>query len=112
MGVFVKGDIVVLPFPFSDLSASKKRPALVLVSSQGDDVILCQITSRNVRDIHAIIIDIDDVKNGSLRAMSNVRPNKLFTADKRIILYKLGCLAPAKFDAVVSKIVNMLRDET
>jgi len=39
----VKGDVVVLPFPFSDLSQSKKRPAFVVAPLQGDDVILCQI---------------------------------------------------------------------
>ena len=112
MGVFVKGDIVVLPFPFSDLSASKRRPALVLVSSQRDDVILCQITSRNIKDNKAISINIDDVENGSLREISNIRPNKLFTADKSIILYKLGNLVPVKTNAVISIIVDMFRDET
>jgi mRNA interferase MazF len=46
---FVKGDIVVIPFPFSDLSGSKKRPALVLADLQGDDIILCQITSQQTK---------------------------------------------------------------
>lgn len=51
---FVKGDIVVLYFPFPDLSDSKKRPALVLADLIGDDIILCQITSKNVNDIYSI----------------------------------------------------------
>ena len=46
MGKFVKGDIVVIPFPFSDLSSSKRRPALVLAGLKGNDIILCQITSK------------------------------------------------------------------
>ncbi len=46
MEEFVKGDIVVLPFPFSDLSKSKKRPALVAAILEGDDIVLCQITSE------------------------------------------------------------------
>ena len=54
MATFIKGDVVVMPFPFSDLSDSKRRPALVLSDSQGDDVILCQITSKNTRDNSAI----------------------------------------------------------
>jgi mRNA interferase MazF len=44
MGRFVKGDVVVIPFPFSDLSATKRRPALVITALPGEDVILCQIT--------------------------------------------------------------------
>ena len=45
MGKFIKGDVVVILFPFSDLSGSKRRPALVLADINGDDVILSQITS-------------------------------------------------------------------
>jgi len=51
MEKFVRGDIVVIPFPFSDLSGSKKRPALVLADLQGDDIILCQITSQHTKDM-------------------------------------------------------------
>lgn len=48
MGRFIKGDVVVIPFPFSDLTMSKRRPALVLAELSGDDLILCQITSQQV----------------------------------------------------------------
>jgi len=88
MGKFVKGDIVVVPFPFSDLSASKRRPALVLVDLPGDDLILSQITSRSVTDSMAVPLDISDVINGTLSTASNIRPNRLFTADENIILYE------------------------
>jgi len=46
MGEFVKGDVVVLPFPFTDLSDRKKRPAFVVADLSGDDIIVCQITSK------------------------------------------------------------------
>jgi mRNA interferase MazF len=39
MGRFIRGDVVVTPFPFSDLTASKKRPALVIAELKGDDII-------------------------------------------------------------------------
>ena len=56
MARFVKGDVVVVPFPFSDLSQSKRRPALVMAMLQGNDVILCQITSQQVRDDYAVVL--------------------------------------------------------
>lgn len=61
---FVKGDIVVLPFPFSDLSGSKRRPAMVLADLPGDDILLCQITSQAIRSPEAILITKDDFISG------------------------------------------------
>ncbi|WP_368489570.1 hypothetical protein [Clostridium sp. BJN0013] len=52
MGEFIEGDVVVVPFPFSDLSNSKRRPALVLANLEGYDLILSQITSKNICDIY------------------------------------------------------------
>ena len=76
MAKFVKGDVVVIPFPFSDLSQSKRRPALVLSVLQGDDLILCQITSKSIKDNYAIPVDENDFESGSLNLESNIRPNK------------------------------------
>ena len=83
---FVRGDIVVIPFPFSDLTRLKRRPALVVAELSGDDLILCQITSRKVRDEYAIEITDDDYMSGSLKRVSNIRPNRIFTADRNICL--------------------------
>ena len=84
MGRFVKGDVVVVPFPFSDLSMSKRRPALVLAVLSGDDLILCQITSQGIRDQYALALGPADFASGGLSKLSNVRPNRLFTADSHI----------------------------
>ena len=66
MARFVKGDVVVVPFPFSDLSQSKRRPALVIAELTGKDVILCQITSQWINDEYGIRIDNKDFDEGSL----------------------------------------------
>jgi mRNA interferase MazF len=108
MGTFVKGDVVVVPFPFSDLSAAKRRPALVVATLTGDDVILCQITSRAVTDSYAIPITDSESATGQLRQDSNVRPNRLFTADSNIILYRASMLSTSKVQEVIAKIVQII----
>jgi mRNA interferase MazF len=105
---FVKGDIVVIPFPFSDLSGSKKRPALVLADLQGDDIILCQITSQQTKDKYAIAIKDNDFKTGNLTAPSNIRPNRIFTADKSIIVKKVATLNEISVKSVIQKIISIL----
>ena len=107
MEEFVKGDVVVLPFPFSDLSNSKKRPALVVAELEGDDIILCQITSEARVDKYFLILNNKDFKKGSLPLTSSIRPNRLFTADKSIILYKSGSLKESKIKEVEKVIVKM-----
>lgn len=106
---FVKGDIVVLPFPYSDLSSSKKRPAMVLADLKGDDIILCQITSQFVKDNYAIALDSSDFKKGSLNKPSNIRPNRLFTAEKSIITRKIGTVNPEVFEKVVDKLFEIIK---
>ena len=74
-------DVVVVPFPFSDLSQTKRRPALVVAELRGDDLILCQITSQAFTDGYAIAIDNNDFESGSLRKYSQMSENiKLFFA--------------------------------
>ncbi len=85
---FVKGDVVVVPFPFSDLSTVKRRPAPVVAALGGDDVILCQITSQQVRDHYAVGITDMNFVEGTLRKPSNVRPNRLISASTDLILYR------------------------
>ena len=106
---FVKGDVVVVPFPFSDLSNAKRRPALVVADLKGDDLILCQITSQQVRDDYAIELTEEDFQFGSLKKKSNIRPNRIFTADKGIILYRVGRLREKKLEEVIAKIISILR---
>ena len=76
MGRFVKGDIVVLSYPFSDFSALKRRPALVIADLDGDDVILCQITSQAKMDRYALKLQDEDFTDGKLNIQSVIRPNK------------------------------------
>lgn len=110
MAKFVKGDVIVIPFPFSDLSQSKRRPALVVSELFGNDVLLCQITSQNIKDKYAILLQDSDFETGSLKQVSNIRPSRLFTADVHIILYKIGHLRTEKLKEVIEKIVKIIQE--
>ena len=109
MARFVKGDVVIVPFPFSDLTQAKRRPALILAELEGDDCILCQITSQRIRDQYAIELDDADFESGGLKQKSQIRPNRLFTADTRIILYRAGHLKPEKVREVLARVVEILK---
>ena len=110
MARFVKADVVVLPFPFSDLSQTKRRPALVVAEAGGNELLLCQITSQAVRDRHAVVLNVTDFQAGSLNKQSNVRPNRIFTADAGLIVYSAGRLLATKTSEVVEKLVALLRE--
>jgi mRNA interferase MazF len=105
----VKGDVVVLPFPFSDLSSAKRRPDLVLASLTGDDIVVCQITSQVITDGYAVPILASDFTSGGLRHESNARPNRLFTADSAIVTLYRGTLSAFKVADVVARVIRILQ---
>ena len=109
MAEFVRGDVVVVPFPFSDLSQAKRRPALVVAELTGDDLILCQITSQSVKDGYAIPVSDSDFSEGGLKQPSHIRPNRLFTADSHIILYRVGKLKADVLNRVIERTIGILR---
>jgi mRNA interferase MazF len=108
MGQFVRGDVVVIPFPFTDLSDATKRPAFVVADLSGDDIIVCQITSKAKSDPFALPIGASDFISGGLPLDSFIRPNKLFTADKNIILSVAGRLSETKSHAALNAIITIV----
>jgi len=74
---------------------------------EGDDIVLCQITSVSRVDSYSIALASRDFKKGILNLTRMIRPNKLFTADKSIILYKIGSLKESKIKEVEKGIVDI-----
>ena len=104
---FVKGDVVVLPFPFSDLSDSKNRPCLVVAKLSGIDIIICQITSQSREDQDAISLKQKDFQKGNLNIDSWIRPNKLLTVENSMVKYKLGKVKPEKIKQVEEQLCKI-----
>ena len=103
------GAIVLVAFPFSDLSQAKLRPALALASSGRGDWILCQITSVPFGDPRAILLTDADLRSGSLRRQSYIRPGQLFTANDSIIQREVAFVSDSKLREVRRALANVLR---
>ena len=112
MAAPANGTIVLVRFPFSDLSGSKLRPALVLAQAGRGDVVLCQITSQPYTDRAAIEISDADFRIGSFNRTSYVRPGKLFTANQTIITRKIGELGSDKFVEIVNAVISLFEVDT
>ena len=109
MGTPTKGTIVLIPFPFSDLSQAKLRPAVVLAFAGRTDWILCQVTSNPFGDERAIVLRDADFETGSLRITSYARPGKLFTANDNLMREQVGSLKPELLRKLVDAIVELLK---
>lgn len=111
MGAFAAGQIVVLPFPFSDLSQSKFRPALLLADAERSDWIACQITSNPYADTRAIGLTEMDFVAGGLQRLSYARPGELFTANEALFADSAGAITPATLNRVRDAVIKLLNGE-
>jgi mRNA interferase MazF len=112
MGTPAIGDVVLVPFPFSDLSSTKVRPAIVLADAGRGDWILCQITSNPYGDPHATALSDADFATGGLLIASVARPGKLFTANSSLINRTVGTLKNVPFKQMLDSVINLLRAGT
>ncbi len=105
-------NIVLIPFPYTDLSGAKKRPGLVISSnefnSMNEDVICCLITSNLEDRQHAITIDSKDMETGFLEFESKIKPYRIFTINKKLIYKTLGRLSLIKSNLVVEEINKII----
>lgn len=108
MGAFAVGDIVLVPFPFSDLSGTKKRPALLLADVGRGDWVCSQITSQPFGDPAAIEIDEGDFARGTLARTSHLRPGKLFTANHNLFLGNVARITDEKMAQARQAIIALI----
>ena len=109
MGTFTKGDIVLFPFPYTDLSQRKLRPCLVLSSEMKEDILLCQITSQRIqKDQYAIELKQNQIQEGHLMIDSYIRANMIFTAHKSQILKKIAETPNEIYTKVTSTVLEII----
>jgi len=103
------GAVILVRFPFSDLSQTKLRPAVVLADAGRGDWILCQVTSKPYGDARVIKLGDASFAAGSLRATSYARPGKLFTASRDLMVAQVGKLNSEPFRQIIDSVVTLLR---
>lgn len=105
----VPGAVVMVTFPFSDLTQTKLRPAIIVAGAERGDWILCQITSNAYSDQRAVALTASDFAEGALRVTSYARPGKLFTANQSLIASEVGILSVAAFVRVIQAVVAVVQ---
>lgn len=102
--MFSKGDIVIISFPFSDFTHSKKRP-VVVIADRGQDIVACAITSNLEGDG----IPLLSFEKGKLLLPSKIKYWQIHTFDKRIILNTIAKVYKKDYGELTSKINEMIR---
>jgi mRNA interferase MazF len=80
----------------------------VLTALKGDDLILCQITSQVRGDGYSVPLEDSDFVTGGLRQSSRIRPERLFTAESGIIIYRAGQVSTSKLNEARDKLIGIL----
>ncbi len=106
-------DIILIKFPFSDLSGAKVRPALVISNNQYNqeklDCVVLAMTSNLSRSEYKVIIESQDLDSGSLPVKSAIRVDKPFSVSQNKILKVQGKLKETQFQAVERAILKLIR---
>ena len=109
--MFEQMNILVVPFPFTDLSGLKQRPVLVLSSNEYNrktkDIVTCGITSNLKDAAYSVLITNDDLKEGRIPARSRIKVDKLFTLEQGIVRKKVAKVSENVFEMVKDKLFKL-----
>ena len=108
---YAKGDLILVPFPFSSESEYKARPALVLASwpyRQSYDYHLCMISTKTDTDPYLIELHNADLIDGNISQTCYIRPTYNFSVDEDFIWRRIGKLKPEKLDLVIRTLFTVL----
>lgn len=105
-------EIILVPFPYSDLSATKRRPVLIVSNNKYnntfDDVVVCVITSNRYQDDYSVPLENEHLEIGVLPERSVVKIHKLFTIEKTQILRKFSVIDTEHYSLIEAKIIELV----
>ena len=103
------GDVVLTPFPYTDQSDAKTRPCLVLADVGMNDWIVCEMTSRQQSRPGDIRITQNDMRHGTLKLDSWVRPGRLHTLHGSEFHRTVGGVSDVKQAEIISAVRSLFR---
>jgi mRNA interferase MazF len=101
--MFERGDLLLVPFPFSDLSATKRRPVLALTGpDRYGDFIAIPVTSRPQAE-HGVPLAAADLLRGALPAPSWIRTDRIVTLNSSLVVKSVGRVSERAIAAAVER---------
>lgn len=110
--MYKQKDIILIPFPYTDLTANKLRPAVIISNHSNqskDDVICCLITSK--KPDYGINIQNNNLEQGKLPFTSWIKPNRIFTVHKKIIQKKVSQINSTLHKEMLNEITSFLKED-
>jgi mRNA interferase MazF len=114
MSTYRQRDIVLVPFPFSDLSGQKVRPVLILsndvYNQQSADAVVCGLTTNLRPAPYTVIITITDVElPGTLRHTSKIKADTIVSLEQSLLIKQIARLKLSIFNQVIAEITSLIR---
>jgi mRNA interferase MazF len=109
VATFKKGEIILLPYPFTNLSGFKIRPAII-IKNLSQDYLVMQITSQSSY-LESVKLEQSDFEKGSIMTHSYVRPEKLFIVHESKIIRKIALVRTSKVNEIIAKLIEILQSE-
>jgi len=110
--MYKQRDIILIPIPFTDLSAEKKRPVLVLsddtYNKSSSDILVVMVTSTRHRMPYDIAINKDDMDSGELPKQSYVRSDRVFSIAQKLIVKTYGCVTETFYQTVYESVEQLI----
>jgi len=109
---FEQGEIVLVPYPFTDLSEIKNRPVLIISNNMhnvdSEDIVTCGVTSNLKNSEFSILVDNKDIIKGSIPIKSRIKTDKIFTLKQNLVKKKIAKVNDITFEKVKQEIIKLL----
>ncbi len=116
MSIYRQRDIVLVSFPFSDLSGRKVRPVLILsndaYNQRSADVVVCGLTTNLRPTPYSVIVSVTDVEQpGTLRHKGKIKADALASLEQSLLVKRIACLKLTVFKQVVAEIEDLIKSQ-